>query len=92
MSIWDAFSSSPVATHFSWSSLVLGALEKNEKKLFGTFIEPMKASNGSTVGDVQTIPGLITLHVRRLDFEHRMYQLSCPLPLPKVYVINFNNI
>lgn len=74
LSIWPSFSVSPVLTSFKFSSIVVGAVEKN-LELLGisspSRIEglPKPGSVKQTVGSVT--PDLITLHVRRLDYESR---------------------
>ena len=56
-------------TGFGWSSVVLGAVGKNARRLWGD------AYSGDVNGhdNNAVIPGLVTLHVRRKDFYWRKY-------------------
>ena|SRR5258708_4134567 len=73
ISIWDGFSKSPVVTKFQWSSLVLRAVERNVPILSAPRNYVQKLSAGTR----HFIPGLVTLHVRRMDYESRKSAVNC---------------
>ncbi|KAF8303084.1 hypothetical protein DL93DRAFT_2067052 [Clavulina sp. PMI_390] len=65
-SLWPSFSTSPVMTAFAWSPLVHNAVERNLDSLH-------LRSGDSPPHDPpsSSVPGLVTLHVRRQDFKDR---------------------
>ncbi|KAF8303077.1 hypothetical protein DL93DRAFT_2067058 [Clavulina sp. PMI_390] len=74
--LWPSFSASPVMTAFQWSPVVIHAVENNLQLL------RLSSSQSRIEGGIQPadaprhpdiVPGLITLHVRRQDFEGRKY-------------------
>lgn len=73
LSIWPSFSVSPVLTSFKFSSIVVGAVEKN-LELFG-ISSPSRIEGQPKPGAIKqtssVMSDLITLHVRRLDYKDR---------------------
>ncbi|KAF8312144.1 hypothetical protein DL93DRAFT_2229267 [Clavulina sp. PMI_390] len=79
-SIWAEYSKSPVLTHFDWSPLVHNGVEKNmdlfipeEEKGRGRWANSRFFGKKKTDSDDEPkgniIPGLVTMHVRRGDYE-----------------------
>ncbi|KAF8312145.1 hypothetical protein DL93DRAFT_2082576 [Clavulina sp. PMI_390] len=70
LSIWPSFSKSPVLTSFKWSPIVNAAVERNLENL-GLYPSTSRIEGASSrlAGTAATTPGLVTLHVRRLDYE-----------------------
>ena len=69
VSLWDDFSKSPVVTKFQWSPLVLRAAERNVPILS----PPRNQAERLSTRTNNFIPGLVTLHVRRMDYESRKF-------------------
>ncbi|KAF8324928.1 uncharacterized protein EI90DRAFT_2933611 [Cantharellus anzutake] len=67
VSIWPGYSKSPVLTQFKWSPIVLGAVQKNLPLLLPPSRLARKISK--IKNQYLEIPGLVTLHIRRGDFE-----------------------
>ncbi|KIY44977.1 hypothetical protein FISHEDRAFT_50228 [Fistulina hepatica ATCC 64428] len=83
LDIWDSLSQSPVLRQFGWSPLILSAFETN-KKLFEVQVSPV-VSMIRHMGSVlplssddpsDTLRGLMTVHIRRGDFEDHCYHLA----------------
>lgn len=75
LSIWPTYSLSPVLTSFKWSPIVNGGVEKNLERL--GFSSPSRIEGAAAATKVSTVtPELITLHVRRLDYQHREFALD----------------
>jgi hypothetical protein len=68
LDLWHTLSTSPILTHFRWSSLVLDAVKKNAQS-----IHPMLAQD--PLPD-SPIPGLMVVHVRRGDYEQHIKFLA----------------
>lgn len=68
LSIWPTFALSPVLTSFKWSPIVYTAAEKNLERMgiSTSRIERPGAHKAAAV-----TPGLVTIHVRRLDYKRR---------------------
>lgn len=67
VSLWETFSRSPVLTTFKWSSIIYDSVDRNLERLF-----PPRNSSSSAEKKLQPLPfmpGLVTAHVRRLDFD-----------------------
>ncbi|SRR5258708_1899999 len=69
LSLWSTYSKSPILTQFKWSPIVLGAVQKNLRPLSSprSWI-PWKSTNED---EIYQVPGLVTMHIRRGDYESR---------------------
>jgi hypothetical protein len=67
-SIWEDYSKSPVLTYFDWSPIVHSGVIRNIHLLVSDY----SRIRGSKLIKAPTIPGLVTMHIRRGDYEHRM--------------------
>ncbi len=76
-----SISKSPVVTKFQWSSLMLWAMERNVPILSMPCNYVQKLSTGTC----HFIPGLVTLHVHRMDYESRKSAVNCPLSIYPLY-------
>jgi len=67
LSLWPAYSKSPVLTQFKWSPIVLKAVQKNLRLISPPpWYLPWKFTSED---EKYEVPGLVTLHVRRGDYE-----------------------
>lgn len=67
---WPILKESPIFTHFLWSPLVRGVVERNMHRITGNS-SPLRFLPFQGSSMPQTIPGLVAVHIRRGDFiEH----------------------
>ncbi|TBU44070.1 hypothetical protein BD309DRAFT_959243 [Dichomitus squalens] len=77
--IWSSFSTSPIITHFGWSSLVERAFDHNSGLIIPkTLSMPTLADHPftSNAERYSPIPGLLAIHVRRGDYEQHCPRLA----------------
>ena len=85
-SAWKDYSKSPVLTHFDWSPIVHAGVNRN--------IHLLAPSGGYRIMrrkllQASTIPGLVTMHVRRGDYEHRTCDYSLCLFIWPIRCLHF---
>lgn len=71
LSLWPSLSVSPVLTGFEWSSVVIGAVNRNARRLWSSYFDTDEYDKSVTSEKMRgdgVVPGLVTLHVRRKDF------------------------
>ncbi|THV07951.1 hypothetical protein K435DRAFT_772286 [Dendrothele bispora CBS 962.96] len=84
LSLWPALRESPIVTEFAFSPLIMAAFESNKHlftpvfRRFFFFSSSSSLDKGDSpiVSEAQPISGLLTLHIRRGDFEHHCGNLE----------------
>lgn len=72
-SIWQGYSRSPIMTHFNWSSIVHDGVNRNMHLI----TPPLRLFKKRLESDLPFIPGLVSLHIRRGDYESRTSNFGC---------------
>ena len=77
--IWPSFSTSPIITHFRWSSLVEQAFDANSEIIIPKTLSVPTLRDTSSMTNAERyppIPGLLAIHVRRGDYDKHCTHLA----------------
>jgi hypothetical protein len=82
LSIWPTLSQSPIMTHFSWSQIVLSALQSNAHVLTSLPPSPNAlTSHHALLPSIDltsrtSFPNLLAIHIRRGDYQSHCHLLA----------------